>query len=140
MTRAGKREVSEWTQKHGKSHNERRAARYAKDKAYRESIKARRRDRYHGTEKMGRTHLIKEYKGKTYTVYRVGEAAKKIGVEVSQLQEKVRQGFVPDSVFGGIHSYYTEGQVALLGWMFSHRGMKRPEVRKHLESKWHDDL
>jgi hypothetical protein len=129
-----KRTVTKWTQIYGKSHNERRRERYKKDAAYRESIKAAKRERYARNSRP--EPVTKEYNGRMHRVYRVGDIAERAGVDVMKVQNLVRSGKIPDKVFSGTHRYYSEAQVELILFAMSRHGMTADALRKYLDKRW----
>lgn len=130
------RKTKTWSERYGANHNKVRKDKYHSDPAYRETVKQRRRESYQKNKVPA--PLVKYHKGVAYEVLRVGEAASAIGVPLSRLQDRVKAGHIPQSIFEGVHAYYTKDQVKAIKTFFAEidAGIDREKAMNKLAKKW----
>lgn len=129
------RKTKEWADKYGKSYNERRRARYHSDPLYKERAKTARMDTYYNGKNRAEG-LRKEYKGKVYTVLKVGGIADRGDITVGKVQVMVGSGKIPDPVFAGVHRYYTEHQADLILWAINAVDKTPQQIADFVSKNW----
>lgn len=137
-------ERSNWTKRYGEEHNRRRRERYHKDPAYREKVKARRRQLHEReTADVPPGAVVRHVGGIEYHVYKIKEAAEHAGLSgPAIIRDMEKSGVIPQCSFPGQHRVYTQHQIGLIAWAHRQRKARVPlrTVRAFVDGKWNNGI
>jgi len=140
-----KKKFAAWYEKNKDGRNDRRRDKYKKDKAFRESEKARVQAHREQNPNEGPRVTYRELNGKDVIVLRIGAAAEMAGTTPEIIRRYEAEGLIPIPTWDDEpQRLYTHAQCALIKKLADHRRITRapsynPQVVKMVNSifeKW----